>query len=120
MKKAPKDQGLFLTVFASVSVVAILIVWAFLPVVHIQTEEGDDEEVQGPPPRVNINLVLPPEELMEKSIVAIKKAEKVIEMDDKKKEEEEKGGEKKSGEKTDGGNGKKDAGGAPKEEKAKG
>jgi hypothetical protein len=118
MKKAPKDQGLFLTVFASVSVVAILIVWTFLPVVHIQTEEGGDEEVKGPPPRVNVNLVLPPEELMEKSIVAIKKAEAVIEMDDKKKEEEGKDGGEKKGEKKDGG--KKDAGDAPKKEKAKG
>jgi hypothetical protein len=90
MKKAPKDQGLFLTVFVSVSVVAILIVWVLLPVVRVQTEEGGDEEAPAVKPRVSLNLVLQPEELMENSIVAIKKAEAVIEIDDKKKEEENK------------------------------
>lgn len=111
MKKAPKDQGLFLTVFVSVSVFAILIVWALLPVVHIQTEEGEDEEAMVANPRVNINLVMSPEELMEKSIVSMEKAKKVIEMDEEKKDEKSDEGE--NGE-------KKDPGKAPADTQEKG
>lgn len=114
MKKAPKDQGLFLTVFTSVCVVAILIVWALLPVVYIQAEEGEDEEeAVVANTGVNINLVMSPEELMEKTIVAIKKAEKVIEMD-----EENKDGGKEGGEET--GGTKKDTGVESETEKGKG
>jgi len=110
MTKAPKDQGLFLTVFSSVFAVAILIVWALLPVYHIPVEEGDEETV-AVEPRVNPNLVKSPEELMENTIVAIKKAEAVLEQVEENKKEEGN---------SDGAGDKKDTGKEPQGEKEKG
>ncbi|HEX9756547.1 MAG TPA: hypothetical protein VGB26_01950 [Nitrospiria bacterium] len=41
----PKDQGLTLTVFLSISLFTVFLFWIFLPVHFSKHQEGDEEEV---------------------------------------------------------------------------
>jgi hypothetical protein len=55
--KVPKDQGLFLGVFYSVSLTFILLAWLFLPPIISHEEDEDKPEVK----------ILKPEEAIEKA-----------------------------------------------------
>jgi len=55
--KVPKDQGLFLAVFFTVSLTFILLAWLFLPPIISHEEGGDDPEIK----------ILKPEEAIEKA-----------------------------------------------------
>ena len=66
--KAPKDQGLFLTVFFSVSLTFILFAWIILPPLISHEENGDQEEVK----------ILKPEEAIEKADEVLTQAESAL------------------------------------------
>jgi hypothetical protein len=66
--KVPKDQGLFLTVFFSISLAFILFVWIVLPPLISYEEDGDKPEVK----------ILKPEETIEKAEEALMQAEAAL------------------------------------------
>ncbi len=45
--RVPQDQGLFLTIFLTLCLMAVVAMWLFLPVYHVaEREEGDSEQTE--------------------------------------------------------------------------
>ncbi len=80
--KAPKDQGLVLAIFYSVSLVAILMVWLLLP--PIVSQEGDEEKTKV--------KVVKPEEAIQNAEEILTQAEAALAELEKKQEEKTKAG----------------------------
>lgn len=79
--KVPRDQGLFLVVFLSVSLTFILLAWIFLPPI-ISHEDEDKPEVK----------ILKPEEALEKADEVLAQVEAALAELEKKQEEKTKAG----------------------------
>lgn len=71
--KVPNDTGLFFTVFLSVCLSAILMVWLVLPVYHIESEEA--EEVGS----ADLRMLASPDELIRKAEGVVIGAEAALE-----------------------------------------
>jgi hypothetical protein len=84
--KVPKDQGLVLTIFYSVSLVVILMAWLLLPSTISYEEDGEETHTK----------VLKPEEAIEKADEVLIQAEAAL------AELEKKQGEKSKSDKTQG------------------
>lgn len=80
--KVPKDQGLVLSIFYSVSVVVILMVWTFLP--PIISHEEDEEEAKA--------KIVKPEEAIQNVDEVLTQAETALAELEKKQEEKTKAG----------------------------
>jgi hypothetical protein len=74
--KVPKDQGLFLTVFLSISFGVILTTWIALPVYHKEAEEEDT--AGNPAVSAALEKLLTPEELVKKTEKVLLQAESAL------------------------------------------
>jgi ABC-type transport system involved in cytochrome bd biosynthesis fused ATPase/permease subunit len=80
--KVPKDQGLVLSIFYSVSVVVILMVWMFLPPIISHEEDEEEAKVK----------IVKPEEAIQNVDEVLTQAETTLAELEKKQEEKTKAG----------------------------